>query len=156
MKIGELAFLAHTPVETIRYYEREGLLPAPVRTESNYRVYAMRDVERLSFIRRCRGMEMALDEIRVLLRLRDAPSERCDEVDALLDKHLGHVTERLRELRQLEQQLRRLRGNCAGGKDARHCGILEGLADAGSDGDAAVRGVHVQGTHSGRPRARHH
>ena len=74
MKIGELARIAMTQVETIRYYERAGLLPETARSEGNYRIYAEAHVERLSFIRNCRNLDMTLDEIRVLLRFRDAPS----------------------------------------------------------------------------------
>ena len=91
MKIGELATNAHTQIETIRYYEREGLLEAPSRSESNYRVYGNAHVERLSFIRHCRGLDMTLAEIRVLLKFKDAPTENCAEVNDLLDKHIGHV-----------------------------------------------------------------
>ena len=77
MKIGELAKAAHTQVETIRYYEREGLLPETARTDGNYRMYAEEHVDRLSFIRHCRGLDMTLDEIRVLLRFKDAPHGLC-------------------------------------------------------------------------------
>jgi len=72
MKIGELAQRTNTPVETIRYYEREGLLAEPVRSEANYRVYEDAHAQRLSFIRHCRGLDMTLEEIRVLLRFKDA------------------------------------------------------------------------------------
>lgn len=150
MRIGELATLAGTPVETIRYYEREGLLPTPYRTGSNYRVYGVGDVERLSFIRRCRSLDMTLDEVRALLRFRDHPDESCRDVDALLDAHLGHVTERIRELRQLERQLRHLRESCPGGQDVKHCGILDGLAGTGA-GNVSGKG-HVPSVHPGRPR----
>lgn len=64
MKIGELATASATPVETIRYYEREGLLPQPTRTASNYRIYEEQHLERLQFIRNCRGLQMSLDEVR--------------------------------------------------------------------------------------------
>ena len=73
MKIGELSTASGTPVETIRFYERESLLPAPERTESNYRVYTQVHADRLGFIRQCRNLDMTLDEVRVLLRFRDAP-----------------------------------------------------------------------------------
>ncbi len=66
MRIGELAKATDTQVETIRYYEREALLPKPERTDGNYRVYASEHVERLSFIRYCRGLDVTLDETRVL------------------------------------------------------------------------------------------
>ena len=95
MKIGELAGLTRTQVETIRYYEREGLLPTPDRTGGNYRIYGESHVERLAFIRNCRNLDMTLDEIRVLLRFRELPDENCGEVNALLDEHIGHVAERV-------------------------------------------------------------
>lgn len=131
MRIGSLAAAAATPVETIRYYEREGLLPAPARSEGNFRLYTPRHLERLQFIRHCRGLDMSLDEIRVLLRVRDRPAEDCAEVNAVLDAHIGHVSQRIRELRALEEQLLALRQRCGEARDAAHCGILEGLSAAG-------------------------
>ena len=74
MKIGELATLTRTQVETIRYYEREGLLPAAPRSDGNYRIYGPEHAERLAFIRQCRSLDMAINEIRVLLRFKDSPS----------------------------------------------------------------------------------
>ena len=98
MKIGELSNASGTPVETIRFYEREALLPTPQRTESNYRVYTQEHADRLGFIRQCRNLDMTLDEVRVLLRFRDAPKADCGEVDSLLDEHIGHVAQRIRQL----------------------------------------------------------
>ena len=135
MRIGELAQASGTPIETIRFYEREGLIPAPDRTEGNFRIYKQTHVERLGFIRQCRNLDMALDEVRVLLRFKDAPQEDCGEVNALLDEHLGHVVHRIRELRDLEKQLRTLRAQCASPHAARDCGILQGIgAAAGQPG----------------------
>ena len=82
MKIGELAQATGCQAETIRYYQREGLLPEPVRSEGNFRLYGEPHAQRLSFIRRCRSLNMALGEIRVLRRLRDVPEESCGEVNA--------------------------------------------------------------------------
>ncbi|MFX7140454.1 MerR family transcriptional regulator, partial [Acinetobacter baumannii] len=81
MKIGKLAQTAGTTVETIRFYEHEGLLPAPARSSGNYRLYASQHLERLAFIRHCRSLDMTLNEIRSLLRLKDAPHEDCGEVN---------------------------------------------------------------------------
>jgi DNA-binding transcriptional MerR regulator len=105
MKISELARAAQTPVGTIRHYEREGLLPAPARTpDNNYRRrYDTAQVERLGFIRHCRALGMALDEIRVLLHHKDTPQARCDGVNALLDAHIAHVETRLHELTLLRE-----------------------------------------------------
>jgi len=149
MKIGELAKAACTQVETIRYYEREGLLPLAPRSDANYRVYEDVHVERLAFIRHCRSLDMTLDEVRLLLRFKDAPQNDCTEVNALLDEHIGHVAMRIRELRQLEKQLTALREQCASAQDAAHCGILNGLALAASAPSAllVVQQGHVSTSH---------
>lgn len=133
MKIGELAKASATPIETIRYYEREGLLPAPARTEGNFRVYEATHLERLQFIRHCRGLDMSLDEVRVLLRFRDAPQSDCGNVNALLDEHIGHVSARIKELRALERQLKELRQRCSDAASAEGCGILSGLSAAAQE-----------------------
>lgn len=150
MKIGELANITNTQVETIRFYEREGLLPETSRTEGNYRIYEDAHVQRLSFIRHCRSLDMTLDEIRVLLRFKDAPAENCSEVNALLDDHIGHVTQRIRELRQLEGQLKSLRQLCQETQDAAHCGILNELMDVARRPRAArPPAAHIHGAHAG-------
>lgn len=133
MKIGELAQASATPIETIRYYEREGLLPAPARTEGNFRVYEAMHLERLQFIRHCRGLDMSLDEVRVLLRFRDAPASDCGDVNALLDAHIGHVSTRIKELRSLERQLKELRQRCSETQASEACGILSGLQAAAQE-----------------------
>ena len=127
MKIGALSTQTGVPIDTIRHYEREGLLPEAARSEGNYRSFEAAHAQRLSFIRHCRGLGMTLDEIRVLLHFKDAPSEDCGEVNALLDEHIGHVAHRIRELRALEKQLRELRDTCRTAQDAEHCGILNRL-----------------------------
>src|SRR3954463_14769506 len=136
MTIGELARKTGCGIETIRYYEHEGLLPKPGRTDGNFRRYGVEQVELLLFIRRCRSLDMALNEIRILLRFRSAPDENCGEVNALLDTHIGHVKERIAELQTLQGQLRALRDKCRTGKSAEHCGILQGLGRARDKPDA--------------------
>ncbi len=130
LKIGDLAGRLQIPVETIRYYEREGLLPQPRRSEGNYRLYDPALVERLGFIRNCRALDMTLEEIRELLRLRDAPGQECGEVNQLLDAHIGHVSARIAELRRLKSHLQALRDRCGQSQDVGHCAILSGLAQA--------------------------
>ncbi len=148
MKIGELAKATHTQVETIRYYEREGLLPETPRTEGNYRVYGSEHVERLSFIRHCRGLDMTLGEIRMLLLFKDSPHENCAQVNDLLDEHIGHVATCIKELKALERQLKTLRENCPESQQASQCGILTELSTASrhAHGSTARRG-HVHGAH---------
>ena len=148
MKISELAQATGTAADTIRYYEREGLLPAPARGDNNYRVYGPEHAERLALIRQARGLDMSLDEIRTLLRWRDQPDADCGAVNALLDEHIGHIATRIRELRALEKQLRALRAQCRDVRDTAHCGILTGLSDAAAQvGPAALPSQHVGATH---------
>ncbi|MGH6623308.1 MAG: Cd(II)/Pb(II)-responsive transcriptional regulator [Burkholderiaceae bacterium] len=153
MKIGDLAARAGTQVETIRYYERENLLPAPSRSTGNYRQYDDAHVERLSFIRHCRALDMTLEEIRTLLRFKDDPASHCGEVNDLLEEHIGHVTERIGELRSLEEQLKALRSLCTQVNRVSDCGILKGLSQASVEVSRSTkeRGAHADGVH-GRPR----
>ena len=154
MKIGELAKAAGTQVETIRYYEREGLLPAAARTDGNYRVYETAHVQRLAFIRHCRSLDMTLDEVRLLLQFKDAPQEDCAEVNALLEEHIGHVASRIRELRQLEKHLKALREQCVSARHVEHCGILNGLTQAASAAPmpkSAATDGHIPRSHGRMP-----
>ena len=146
MKIGELAKATGTPIETIRFYEREHLLPSPARTAGNYRTYESEHAERLAFIRHCRSLDMALDEIRILLKFKDSTTENCGQVNALLDAHIGHVAHRVRELRDLERQLRLLRDQCREAQGAAECGILKELS-SGTTVSAAKSKQHVLGSH---------
>ena len=145
MKIGELARLAGSNAETSRYYEREGLLPKASRSESNYRIYTDAHLERLTFIRHCRNLDMTLGEIRTLLHFKASPEENCGEVNRLLDEHIEHVARRIGELQELERQLRDLRGCCLDGRQAAACGILEGLSQP-SLGNGS--GNHIPGVHT--------
>lgn len=150
MKIGDLATASSTAIDTIRYYEREGLLPAPGRTQGGFRVYEAAHLERLQFIRYCRSLDMSLDEVRVLLRVKDAAGGDCGDVNALLDAHIGHVSQRIKELRTLERQLKDLRQRCTAAQSADQCGILSGLAAASQDGtpSPAAPGSHLRSVHS--------
>jgi Cd(II)/Pb(II)-responsive transcriptional regulator len=148
MKIGDLSAASSTPVETIRFYEREGLLPAAGRTQGNFRVYEAAHLARLQFIRYCRGLDMSLDEVRVLLRFKDAPGEDCGDVNSLLDEHIGHVAKRIKELRALEKELKELRQRCGTARQANECGILAGLEAASQERTPAEQpGTHLRSVH---------
>lgn len=147
MTIGELARKTGCGIETIRYYEHEGLLPKPGRTSGNFRRFGQEHAEVLSFIRHCRSLDMALTEIRILLRFRAAPDESCAEVNSLLDLHVGHVEDRIAELRNLKRQLRALRDQCESSRQAQHCGVLQGLRRAHNSRHAPGAN-HVPHTHS--------
>lgn len=142
MKIGELAKTASCTTETIRFYEKEGLMPDAQRTGSNYRSYSSEHVERLRFIRNCRALDMTHDEIRTLLHLTDEPTKGCVSINALLDEHIGHVNTRLAELQQLKTQLIALREQCVGEHTVEDCGILHGLTTMETVA-APVKRTHV-------------
>lgn len=128
MKIGELAHIAQTTVETVRYYEKEGLLPETARTAGNFRVYGPDHLERLRFIRNCRSLHMSHEEIHTLLGLADRPKEGCGAINTVFDAHIAHVNERIKELGILKKQLQALRERCQDERGLEACGILQGLA----------------------------
>ncbi len=124
-RIGDAARLSGVPAASIRYYEKEGLLPTQSRGDNQYRLYNDEEIHRLRFVRLCRAMDMSLDEVRTLLAL-----DRNEESDAhaaceTLDEHLSHVRTRLSELRTLEAELLSLRGRCDG--EGGHCHVIEAL-----------------------------
>jgi Cu(I)-responsive transcriptional regulator len=127
MNTGELARAADTNAETIRYYERIGLLPAPPRTTSNYRNYSTKHVDRLTFIRRSRDLGFSIDQIRTLLDLADQKDRSCKAVDAIAREHLVEVKRKLTDLDALRHELESLIGQCRRGTIA-ECRILEALA----------------------------
>lgn len=129
VKIGELAKQADCQVVTIRYYEKEGLLEAPVRTEGGYRLYSEADVDRLKFIRHCRDHGMSLADIKLLLGLREAPDRDCSAVGNLVDRHIADVDQQIHSLTRLKEQLVHLRGKCPHSGAVSSCGILKGLED---------------------------
>jgi Cd(II)/Pb(II)-responsive transcriptional regulator len=127
MKIGELAGKTGCDVETIRYYEKTGMLDAPQRNDNGYREYQVQHHERLQFIRHCRSLQMSLADIRILLDLQSNPTAGCQSVDDLLDSHILQVQTRVKNLLSLEQQLLALRHQCSGPQATRDCGILQNL-----------------------------
>lgn len=143
MKIGELAQAASCSTETVRYYEKAGLLPLPARNASNYRLYSQLHLDRLRLIRNCRSLDMTHDEIRSLLHTLDTAAQDCEPVNLLLDEHIGHVDARINELQQLRQQLVELRQRCAEGRSVERCGIIEGL------NAMEVQPGHTHGSHLG-------
>jgi len=132
MKIGELAKRTGCEVETIRYYEREKLLAPPQRTGGNYRRYGESDAEKLLFIRHCRSLGMSLDDIRTLQHFQAKPELACDEIDALLDRHLQQTQAQIEALQRLQKQLETLRNACHAHLTAQQCGILQNLQSAAS------------------------
>ncbi|SAK65961.1 Cd(II)/Pb(II)-responsive transcriptional regulator [Caballeronia ptereochthonis] len=127
MKIGELARITNCTPDTIRFYEKEGLLPRAGRTEANYRTYDESHIERLRLIRNCRELDMTHDEVRALLHAVDTGSPSCCAIDALVDEHIAHVGSRIDELIKLRDQLTTLRKKCRGEQAVDTCGIMHEL-----------------------------
>jgi Cd(II)/Pb(II)-responsive transcriptional regulator len=129
MKIGELAASAGCDVQTVRFYEREGLLEEPGRDASGYRSYDQRHLSRVNFIRHCRSLDIPLPEVRQLLAFAAEPDASCAPVNDLLDRHIALVKSRIQALKALEKQLVSLRKTCDG--DTSHpCAILESFVSA--------------------------
>ena len=130
MRIGELAEITGVDVETVRYYEKLALLPAPAREANGYRSYTKMHLERLAFIRNCRALDMALAEVARLLKFVEAPASDCGDINALVDEQLARVRARLTSMRALEKQLLALRNQCSAPQSTTACGILHELVSA--------------------------
>jgi Cd(II)/Pb(II)-responsive transcriptional regulator len=137
MRIGELAKATGVEIETIRYYEKVALLPAPLRTSNGYRAYGPPHLERLAFIRHCRALDIPLADIQRLLGFLALPQSDCAEIDRLIDVQLAKVRARLASMQALEKQLTALRRRCAAPHLTGECGILQELV-AAAHGEACV------------------
>jgi DNA-binding transcriptional MerR regulator len=136
LTIGKLGRATETKVETIRYYEKVGLLNAPRRTAANYRNYTPEHVERLSFIRRTRGLGFTIEDVRELLKLASEREERCDEVDHLVARHLETTERKIEALTRLRTELRSTLNSCKGGRIA-ECRVIQALSPSPAAEEAA-------------------
>ena len=127
MAIGALARATGTKAETIRYYERIGLLPRPPRTAANYRSYGASELARLSFVRRARALGFSIDQVSALLELADCRERSCEAVDTLAQQHLVAIDAKIADLTALRRELAGLIGQCRKGSIA-ECRILDALA----------------------------
>jgi MerR family transcriptional regulator, copper efflux regulator len=127
LRISQLAEQAGVGIDTVRYYERAGLLPEPPRRPSGYREYPPQSLQRLRFIRRAKALGFSLDEIAGLLELSDQRGD-FDAVKRLAEQRLGEVEAKLRELKQIRDGLRGLVKACPGHGAAEHCPILQALS----------------------------
>lgn len=133
--IGQLAKATDAKTVTIRYYEKEGLLPKSPRSPSGYRLYTAAERDRLLFVRRARALGFSLDEVRELLGLADRQQAPCYTVDNLVSEHLRQVQQRLSDLRTLEAELQRLLASCHGGTIS-ECLIIEALVGGAKSPDS--------------------
>jgi Cu(I)-responsive transcriptional regulator len=131
LTIGEMGKATSTKIETIRYYEKIGLLPKPARTSSNYRDYGPAELGRLSFIRRSRDLGFSLDQVRALLGLSDDKSCDCAGIDRIANQHLVEVDRKIADLQALRRELKAVIDSCDGGT-VEECRIVEALGPVAS------------------------
>jgi Cu(I)-responsive transcriptional regulator len=127
LTIGKLAAATGTKVETIRYYEQIGLLPAPARSAGNYRTYEGKHLRRLSFIRRARDLGFSIDQVRELMDLADRKDQSCMAVDVIANQHKAAITRKIADLTALANELDALIDSCSRNTVA-DCRIIEALA----------------------------
>lgn len=142
--IGALSQDTGCQIETIRYYERVGLLPAPARSPGGYRLYGAKHLKRLTFIRRARALGFSLDEVRRLLALADERPRPCAEARVVARTHLADVRAKLADLHTMERVLAKTVARCAAGKGS-ECPLIEALSEGAGPEDAAraLRGSAV-------------
>jgi len=127
--IGELSAQTGVKIETIRYYERIGIMPVPGRTKGGNRQYDHDQLKRLFFIRRCRGLGFSLDEIRALLNMVDEHDFTCADVHDMTISHLASIKTKLADLKRLERVLKKMASECSAG-DVPDCPIIDTLFEA--------------------------
>ena len=130
LSIGELSRKTGVKVPTIRYYEQQGLVDAPERTEGNQRRYSHAELDRLTFIKHARDLGLPIDSIRELLDLSAHPEQPCAQADRIAREHLAEVRTRIAQLKKLEAELERIATGC----QANHvgdCYVIRALSDHG-------------------------
>lgn len=127
LTIGDLARATDTKVETVRFYEKSGLLPIPERTQGNYRAYGPEHLARLSFIRRSRDLGFSLDQVRAMLDLADDRNRSCEAIDTIAKLHLIEVDKKIADLQALQRELNVMIDQCSCGTVA-DCRIIEALS----------------------------
>ena len=127
LTIGRMARYAGVGVDTVRFYERRGLLPEPARTPSGYRLYTRQTTERMRFIRRAKALGFTLDEIKSLLELQDLGGEK-SVVKALTRRKLSQIDSKIKDLSRIREVLSELERECSGSGDVSGCPIIAALA----------------------------
>ena len=123
MKIGELSKTTGCSIQTIRYYEKEGLLSTPERTEGNYRLYGERALKELEFIKHCRSLDIPLTDVKRLMELKNKPEESCASVNKLIAQQLALVNNLMGELKALQAELQQMASSCT----SEACEIIKSL-----------------------------
>ena len=140
MNIGELSKLTGVPTETIRYYEKEQLIPVADRSANNYRIYSQQHLERLIFIKNCRSFDMTHEEIHQILNEVKQPNSDCSAINHIIKNHLIHLDERIQELLHLQEKLTAIEQKCRKIHSSDNCSIIKDIAEMT---DIPVRNTHL-------------
>lgn len=127
LSIGKLSKKADVPIDTIRYYEKVGVLDRIQRSENNYRVYTDQTLADLLFIKHCRELDISLSDIKTLKEMKAQPKRACTEVDNLVNKYLIEVSKKIERLLLLKETLIDLKQHCSTDRTVDECGILKEL-----------------------------
>jgi Cd(II)/Pb(II)-responsive transcriptional regulator len=128
MKIGQLSKASGCSIQTIRYYEKEGLLKLPNRSEGNFRLYDEKALQELEFVKHCRSLDIPLSDIKILLELKNKPEESCSSINNLITNQLTMVNKRIKELNALKSELQLMKKACSlTGNTVEACGIMTSL-----------------------------
>lgn len=129
LSIGALSKHSGVNIETVRYYEKIGVMPAPDRSAKGYRIYGADHLKRLSFVRRSRQLGFSLDEIRGLLRLVDGHAYTCTQVRELTLDHVAEIRRKIEDLKRLKRVMEEMAAQCSGER-APKCAVIDALFDA--------------------------
>ena len=127
MRIGQIANLGGCTVETVRYYEKEGLITAPGRQANGYRHYNESHLAQLVFVRHCRSLDLPLEDIQTLQSLKSIPEQQCHEISELVDSQIGRIERKIKSLQLLKKQLRTLSKTCNSDHTIGDCMIVRSL-----------------------------
>lgn len=128
ISIGEMSRRTNVKVPTIRYYEQMGLITAPERSSGNQRRYSKSELQRLSFIKHARDLGLTIDAIRELLELSESPNKSCEFADEIASHHLQSVQGKIKQLKKLEKELKRIVSSCDG-DTVENCYVIQALAN---------------------------
>lgn len=134
LSIGEMSLRASVKVPTIRYYEQMGLISAPERSSGNQRRYTKSELQRLTFIKHARDLGLTIDAIRELLELSERPDEPCAFADEIANQHLQSIQSKIKQLKKLEKELKRIVSGCVG-ESIEKCYVIQALANHELCGD---------------------
>ncbi|HFB97511.1 MAG TPA: MerR family transcriptional regulator [Bryobacterales bacterium] len=142
LTIGKVAEAAGVNIDTLRYYERRGLIPKPARTHSNYRVYSPETISRVRFVKRAQALGFSLEQIRGLLELRTAQGARCEDVRRRAEEKIRELDAKIQALERMKEALQSLVRACAGSGPVIDCPIIESLDSPTSEGTSWTKNDH--------------